>query len=103
MSIPDDVDVEQIISRLAGPLSPADREAFRHAAEGVVATLPCVGEGVLWRSLVPLWRSYFHAPPDLRAAHEPRHPRSSKLIREPAIGIDDPRVGGRDRHRFRAV
>jgi len=37
-TIPDDV--EQLISRLAGPLSPPDRIAFRRATEDALARVP---------------------------------------------------------------
>ena len=33
MTVPDDVDVEALIFRLAGPLAPPAQEAFRYAAE----------------------------------------------------------------------
>jgi transcription antitermination factor NusG len=45
MSIPDDADPEALISRLAGPLSPSAREAFRRAAEAALAGLSCPGPG----------------------------------------------------------
>jgi homoserine acetyltransferase len=47
-TIPDDV--EQLISRLAGPLSPPDRVAFRHAAEDALTRVPCWGEGAVYRA-----------------------------------------------------
>jgi hypothetical protein len=46
--IPDDV--EQLISRLAGPLSPPDLIAFRRAAEDALARVPCWGEGTVYRA-----------------------------------------------------
>jgi hypothetical protein len=42
-----DVDCEHLIERLAGPLPPPDRVAFRRAAEEAVARLPCAGEGAM--------------------------------------------------------
>ena len=41
----DDVDPEPLISRLAGPLLPADRQAFREAALDALTRVPCWGEG----------------------------------------------------------
>ena len=45
MSIPDDIDPDLLISRLAGPLAPDARRAFRRAAEDALARLPYAGEG----------------------------------------------------------
>jgi len=97
-----DLDSEQLISRFCGALLPADRGAFRHAAEGALAALPCAGEGIWYRTLLPLWRTYFHPPPDDMRSQGARHLRPSKLQNLPAVGSDDPRVGARDRHRLRA-
>ena len=41
MPIPDDVDPDLLISRLAGPLAPDMRQAFRRAAEDALARVPC--------------------------------------------------------------
>jgi len=98
----DDVDAEQLISRLCGSLAPADRAAFRAAAESALSTVTCVGEGVAFRVLRDVWRGYFHPPEDHVAGMGPRH-RGGKLVAGPAIGADDPRTGGRDRHRLRPV
>jgi hypothetical protein len=69
MPIPDDTDVDRVISRLAGPLEPAAREAFRQAAEEALAHIPhaCWGEGLAYRVVAILQRQYFD-PPDDRAA-----------------------------------
>jgi hypothetical protein len=83
MPLPDDVDVETLISRLAGPLLPADRAAFRAAAEDALTRIPCLGEGAAYRAISTLQRAYFHPPPDNQAG--PRHQRASKLISAPAI------------------
>jgi hypothetical protein len=57
------VDAEDLIARHSGGLSPADRAAFRRAAESTVATSPeCSGEGSTYRVITKLWRSYFHPP-----------------------------------------
>src|SRR5262245_62896852 len=59
------IDAEDLIARLSGGLSPADRAAFRKAAESAVATSPdCSGEGSTYRVIAKLWRSYFHPPGD---------------------------------------
>ena len=43
-------DLEDLIARLSGGLSPADRAAFRKAAESAVASSPdCSGEGSTYR------------------------------------------------------
>ena len=98
----DDVDAEQLISRLCGSLAPADRAAFRAAAESALSTVTCVGEGVAFRVLRDVWRGYFH-PPEDHAVVGPRHYRESKLQALPAVGADDVRTGARDRNRLRAV
>src|SRR5215469_3629573 len=65
-TIPDDV--EQLISRLAGPLSPRDRVAFRRAAEDALTRVPCWGEGAVYRAVASLQRA-FRNPPSDRGAH----------------------------------
>jgi hypothetical protein len=40
LSIDDDFDCDELISRLVGPLSPPDRIAFRRAAEEALARAP---------------------------------------------------------------
>ena len=40
------LDAELLISRLSGPLDPADRPAFRHAAETALAASDCWGSGL---------------------------------------------------------
>jgi hypothetical protein len=86
MSIPDDADPDILISRLAGPLAPADREAFRRAAEDALTRVPCWGEGAVYRAVSVLQRQYFDPPSDSRAAwsieQEFRH---SKLKDAPPI------------------
>src|SRR5262245_57115308 len=104
-SSPYDPDLDALISRLAAPLAPGDRNAFRHAAEGALAAIPCAGEGVAYRTLRDIWRTFFHPPPDPRIGQTRGSGlrRPSKLIAAEPIGHDDPRVGARDRHRFQAV
>ena len=65
------MDAEDLISHLVCELAPADWEAFRRAAENVLATSPqCWGPGSVYRVLVPLSRSYFltAAPMPYRSA-----------------------------------
>ena len=98
MPIPDDVDVEALISRLAGPLTPPAQEAFRRAAEDALARIPCLGEGAAYRAVSVLQRAFFSPPDDLRAAWDiARGPRASKLKKAVSIGRDDCRAGGRIR------
>jgi hypothetical protein len=51
MPMPDDADPDALISRLAGPLSPPDRAAFRRAAEDALTRVPCWGEGAVYRAV----------------------------------------------------
>ena len=67
MPIPDDV--EELIARLAGPLSPPAREGFRRAAEDALTRIPCLGEGAAYRAVSVLQRAFFTPPIDL-----PRRP-----------------------------
>jgi hypothetical protein len=68
MSITDDLlDFEALISRLAGPLSPRDRAAFRRAAEDALARVPCWGESAVYRAVASLPRAFFDPPSDGRA------------------------------------
>jgi len=100
-----DLDPEPLISRLAGPLLPADRAAFRAAALDALTRVPCWGEGAVYRAVATLQRQYFNPPPD-RETNRPlglASKRPSKLSNEPPIGADDPRVGGRDRRRLKVV
>jgi hypothetical protein len=78
-------DADELISRLAGPLLPADRAAFRAAAEDALTRVPCWGEGAVYRAVSTLQRCYYHAPPDGRTASGPRH-HANKLNALPSIG-----------------
>ena len=97
-----DSDFDPLISRLAAPLAPGDRAAFRAAAESALAG--CSGEGIAYRTLRDVWRTFFHPPTDPRIGQTRGSGlrRPSKLISGEPIGADDPRTGGRDRHRLRA-
>jgi hypothetical protein len=95
VSIPDDVDPDSLIARLAGPLAPDARRAFRAAAEDALARIPCQGEGAVYRAIAPLQRSYFDPPNDYRAGWDiGQETRASKLRAAPAIayGGDQRRV-----------
>jgi hypothetical protein len=101
MSMPDDADPDALIARLAGPLLPADRAAFRRAALDALARVPCWGEGAVYRTVAALQRAYFDPPPDIRQANSgPRRYRPSKLSNGPPIGADDARAHGRRRQMF---
>jgi hypothetical protein len=76
-----------LISRLAGPLAPDARRAFRAAAEEAVARVPCQGEGAVYRAIAPLQRAFFDPPSDWRASWDiAQETRASKLRAGPAIG-----------------
>jgi hypothetical protein len=87
LSIVDDIDPTLLINRLAGPLAPDARRAFRQAAEEALARVPCWGEGAVYRAVAPLQRAFFDPPADWRAgwdiSQEMR--RGSKLRAGPAI------------------
>jgi len=95
MPISDDADPDALISRLAGPLSPSDRVAFRRAAENAIEQIPCAGPGLIYRLVSGVWRSYFHPPDDASWDIAQELPRSSKLTKAAPIGRDDPRCGRR--------
>lgn len=86
MPIPDDADPDILISRLAGPLAPNMRQAFRRAAEDALARVPCHGEGIVYRTIAPLQRAFFDPPSVDRAGWDiSQDCRTSKLTREPPI------------------
>src|SRR5262249_27905920 len=97
-----DLDSEQLISRFCGSLAPGDRSSSRHAAEGALAAIPCAGEGIAYRTVREVGRSYFHPPADDMRREGARHLRPSKLQNLPAVGAPDPRENGRARNSFRA-
>jgi hypothetical protein len=83
-TIPDDV--EQLISRLAGPLSPRDRVAFRRAAEDALTRVPCWGEGAIYRAVASLQRAFRNPPSDRNAHWDIEHElRDTKLKGAPPI------------------
>jgi hypothetical protein len=79
-------DVEQLISRLAGPLSPPDRIAFRRAAEDAVTRVPCWGGGAIYRAVASLQRAFRDPPSDRNAHWDIEHElRDTKLKSAPPI------------------
>jgi hypothetical protein len=89
-------DSEDLIARLSGGLSPADRAAFRKAAENAVASSPdCSGEGSTYRVIAKIWRGYFHPPRDTGdSGWYVTKTQQNKLIRNESSCPD-----GRDRGR----
>ena len=79
-------DVEQLISRLAGPLAPRDRAAFRRAAEAALAHVPCWGEGAVYRAVAGLQKAIFDPPTEGHARWDiEQELRPTKLKAAPAI------------------
>src|SRR5262245_41647398 len=86
MSTFNDLDPAALISRLADPLSPADRAAFRAAAEDARTRVPCWGEGAVYRAVAGLQRAFFDPPPDGRAHWDiEQELRPTKLKSAPPI------------------
>jgi hypothetical protein len=80
------MDAESLIAHLSCGLAPADRDAFRRAAETALATSPlCLGPGSIHRTVTAIWREYFHPPTfEGRAtAWDQGRKKLSKLITEP--------------------
>jgi hypothetical protein len=86
---PFEIDCDLLISRLSGPLHPADRAAFRAAAEDALARVPCWGEGAVYRAVVALQRTFFR-PFDTRSDEDERRLRRSKLRDAEPIEFDPP-------------
>ena|SRR5215470_13148608 len=86
MSTINDLEPDALISRLAGPLSPPDRAAFRAAAEDAVARVPCWGEGALYRAVASLQRSFREPPSDRDVGWDiEQELRDTKLKNKPPI------------------
>jgi hypothetical protein len=76
---------EVLIARLATGLESADREPFRLAAESALAAMPpaMLGDGVVYRTVEPVWRRYFHPRPSgAMAWDDEARKRDSKLTTE---------------------
>jgi len=104
MATSDDV-VEQLISRLALPLEPPARVAFRAAALDALMRVPCLGEGAIYRAVASLQRQFWDPPDDQRIGQTRGSGlrRPSKPIDAPALGEDSARCGERARNAFRAA
>jgi hypothetical protein len=89
MSLPPEVD--DIVQQLSYSLEPPQRHAFIDAAQVVLGSIPCLGVGVAYRTLVGLQRKYFDPPCD-RVAYGPQHyRRPTKLTSLPPVGAEDAR------------
>jgi len=59
MSIDYDLDCDELITRLAGPLMPPDQFSFRRVAEEALARAgPCWGEAAVYRAVAALQRTF---------------------------------------------
>jgi hypothetical protein len=76
---------EDLIAHPSGGLAPQDRQAFRHAAEAALASSSeCWGAGLIYRTVVAIWRAYFHPPPEDRGTTwNSGKKKPSKLLTEP--------------------
>ena len=85
MSNAENADAEDLIAHLSRGLAPADRAAFRQAAENALATSPvCLGPGSIHRTVTAIWRTFFRPPPEDRGTTwVSGRKRPSKLITEP--------------------
>jgi len=94
-------EINRLLVELAASLAPSQRIAFEEAARAVLVAAGCSGSGAAYRLVGPLQRQFWDPPPDDRVANSgARHHRASKLTDQPAIGAEDLRTGGRDRHRL---
>jgi hypothetical protein len=80
------MDAESLISHLSRGLAPADRAAFREAAETALATSPiCLGPGSIHRTVSSIWRTFFRPPRevDRGSTWTSGKKQPSKLVTEP--------------------
>jgi hypothetical protein len=81
--------LDDLVERLAAPLLPTCREAFRQAAKSALRHVPNLGEGSAYRVLVPLQHRFFDAPLE-DPRHAPGRPRGylrlGRLANRPPIG-----------------
>jgi hypothetical protein len=100
MSLPPEVD--DLVQQLSHSLEPPQRRAFIDAAQTALESIPCLGVGVAYRTLVGLQRRFFDPPSDTVEAHAPRHyRRPTKLSSLPPIGRPDRAEGGQQRNAWR--
>jgi hypothetical protein len=77
-----EAELEDLIAHFSRGLSPADREAFRRAAEAAIANSPEPwGPGSIHRALVPLWRGFFRPPTVERVPDRDRPERRRSRFR----------------------
>ena len=88
-------DPAALISELSFPLLPPDRELFCTAAADALQHLSPLGEGVAYRTLVPVQRLHWTPPPDLPGCG-PKPLSNKKLER---LAEAQPLATGRDRRR----
>jgi hypothetical protein len=76
---------ESLIAHLSNGLAPADRAAFRQAAETALATSPvCLGPGSIHRTVTSIWRTFFRPPAEDRGTTwNSGKKKPSRLITEP--------------------
>jgi len=98
-------EIDDLLIELAASLTPSQRAAFEAAARAALAAAGCSGCGAAYRVLAPLQRGFWDPPSDwsTNAPVGVGSRKPSKLADGPPIGAEDPRTGGRDRHRLRAV
>ena len=97
-------EIDGLLIELSASLESPQRVAFEVAARAALAAANCSGIGAAYRLIGPLQRVFFRPPADPRIGQTRGSGlrRPSKLIDAEPIGADDPRAGGRERHRFEA-
>jgi hypothetical protein len=88
-------DPTALIAELGFSLTHPDRELFCTAAADALARLTPLGEGVAYRTLVPVQRAHWQPPPDLPGCG-PKPLGARKLERQAEA---QPLATGRDRRR----
>jgi hypothetical protein len=66
-------DQQSAIDRAASALHPTDRPTFHARVHEQLATVPEVGDGLVYRVAASVQRSLFKPPADALEHHEPRH------------------------------
>lgn len=91
-------DPTDLINELGSPLSRPDRESFITEAVNALSRVMPLGEGVAYRTLVPVQRAHWTPPPDFPGCG-PKPLNGRKLERLAEVA---PLATGRDRRRTRA-